>query len=102
VDERHGFVVVALVVVLVLDEAEVDEVAHGGTRVPAHVVGIDVDLLQVPDHFVLIGDIGLRTRCCRREARRIRLVAICARAIDCRKREGICDLKYSIVIHAHK
>ncbi len=101
-DERHRLVVVALVVVLVLDEAEADEVAHGRTCVPAHVVRVHVDLLEVPNHLVLVGDVGLRTGRRRREARWVGLVAVGARDINRREGKGICDLEDSIAVHPHK
>ncbi len=101
-DERHRLVVVALVVVLVLDEAEADEVAHGRTCVPAHIVRVHVDLLEVPDHLVLVGDVGLRTGGRRREARWVGLVAVGARDVNRREGKGVCDLEYSIAIHPHK
>ncbi len=81
-DESDGLLVLALVVELVLDEAKVDEVAHGRTCVPAHVVRIDVDLLQVPDHVVLVDDIGLRAGGRGGKTRRIVLVAVGVGDID--------------------
>ena len=45
VNESDSLVVLALVVILVLDETDIHKVTHSSARVPAYVVGVDVDLL---------------------------------------------------------
>lgn len=51
-----------LVMVLVFDGVGIDKVAEVCTRVPAYVVGIDVDFTQLLDHLGLVGGIAFGAR----------------------------------------
>ena len=101
-NQSHDAVIVPLVVVLILDEAEVDEVAHSRARVPTDVVGVDVDLLQMSYHVILVYDVGLCTRGCGSKAGGVILVAINAGDIDSGKGESVRDLEDTIVVHTNK
>lgn len=101
VDKRDGVLVVLLVVVLVLDEAEGDKVAHGRTGVPSNIVRIHVDLLEVSDHLVLVGDVGLLSGSRGGERRGIVLVAVGGRGVDGREGEGVGDLEDITTVHAN-
>lgn len=100
VHKSDDIAVLALVVILVLDEAEVDEVAHGGAGVPADIVGVNVNLLEVSYHLVLVVDIGLCARGGSGQTGSIVLVGIGASDIDSREREGVCNFKEAVVVHA--
>ena len=99
-DEGDGLLVVLLVVVLVLDEAHVDEVAHGGAGVPADIVGVDVDLLEVTDHLVLVDNVGLGAGSGGGEGGGIGAV-IAAGDVDGGELEGVGDLDDTVVVHAN-
>jgi hypothetical protein len=101
VNEGDGVLVGALVVKLVLDEVHVDKVAHGGTCVPTNVVGIDVDLLEVSDHLVLVGNVLLLSGSSSGELRGIALVAIGGGGVDGREREGVGDFKKAFTLHSN-
>lgn len=100
VDEGNSGSVVLLVVVLVLDEAEVDKVAERGAGVESDVVGIDVDLLQVTDHLVLVDNVGLLARSGSGGERAVALVALGGSAVDGGEGEGVCDFERLLVVHA--
>lgn len=46
-----------LVVVLVLNKVQVDKIAQVGAGVPADVVGVNVNLAQMSNHFSLVGGV---------------------------------------------
>jgi hypothetical protein len=48
---------------LVLDEVLVDKVAHAGADVPAHALGVHVDLPQKFDHLCLVCNVALGSGC---------------------------------------
>ncbi|KUI61723.1 hypothetical protein VP1G_11265 [Cytospora mali] len=103
VDQGDDAVVLALVVVHVLDETQVNKVAHGGASIPANVVGIDVDLLEVPYHLVLVTDVGLCAGGGGSQAGGVvLLVGIGAGSIGGREGEGVCDLEDAVVGHTNK
>lgn len=52
----------ALVKCLVLDERLAYEVAEGAADVPAHILGINIDLAHQFEHFILVGGAGLGAR----------------------------------------
>lgn len=58
--EDRPLVHLLLVVILVLDDVEIHEIAHVGAGVPSHVVRIRVHLPQHLDHFRLVNGICLR------------------------------------------
>lgn len=103
VDEGDDVVVLALVVVLVLDEAQVDEVAHGGAGVPADVVGIDVDLLEMPYHLILVVDVGLCAGGGGSQGGGIGLlVGVGAGDVGGGEGEGVCDLEDAVAVHTNE
>lgn len=102
VDKRDNAVVLTLVVILVLDEAEVDEIAHRGTGVPTDVVSVDVNFFEMPDHLALIVDVGLGTRSSRSQTRSIVLVCIGPGDVDGRERESVGDFNNAVDVHAHE
>lgn len=89
--------------ILVLDHVEVDKVAQIRARVPANIVGIDIDLPELFDHFHLIGAICLGSRsgsgqiCCRVL---VVMVAIGGRDFDGGERKRVCDLQVGLDVHA--
>ncbi|KAI6757113.1 hypothetical protein HG531_002938 [Fusarium graminearum] len=101
VNEGDGVLVGALVVELVLDKVHIDKVAHGGTCVPTDVVGIDVDLLEVSDHLILVGNVLLLSGGSSGELRSIALVAIGCSGVDGREREGVGDFKETFTLHSN-
>lgn len=100
VDEGNGLGVVLLVVVEVLDEVEADKVAHVGANVPADVVGVDVDLLQVSDHLVLVGNVCLLARGGGSHQGAIVLVSVETRGLSGGEVEGVGDLENTVLVHA--
>lgn len=101
VDEGDGVLVGALVVELVLDEVHVDEVAHGGACVPTNVVRINVDLLEVSDHLILVGDVLLLSGSSSGELGGIVLVAVGSGGVDGREREGVGDFEETFTLHSN-
>jgi len=90
-------VLLLLVVELVLHEVRIHKVAHARADIPAHTLRVDVDLPQVLDHFVLVGDIALGARRCGSQTRGIGLVVgVLLRGRLCcgdRKLEAVGDLE---------
>lgn len=101
VDEGDSVLVGALIVELVLDEVQVDKVAHGGACVPTNVVGVDVDLLEVSDHLILVVNVVLLSGSSSGDLRSIVLVAIGRSGVDGRERERVGDLEKALVLHAN-
>lgn len=88
--------------VLVLDEARVDKVSHSRARVPADVVSVDVDLLEMSDHVVLVDDVGLGARCSSSKGRGVILVATFGACyVHRREWESIRNLENAILIHTN-
>ena len=103
-DEGDGLVVLALVVILVLDETDVNKVAHGSARVPPDVVGVNVDFLKVADHVVLVDDVGLGAGGGGGQGRGVVLVGagttVETGEVDSREWEGVGDLEEAVLVHA--
>lgn len=100
VDKRNRpLVQLLLVKVLVLDHVHVDEVAHVGARVPSDIVRIDVYLPQHPDHLILVGNVGLRSRSGRCRVGRGVVKVRFRRHLNDGEREGVGDLQSTINVH---
>lgn len=102
VNERdRPLVRLALVVELVLDGVQVDEVAHAGACVPAHIVRVHVDLAQELDHLVAIGDVLFGAGSSGGKAgSRVVLAVFGGHMSDLGERERICDFEDAVLLHA--
>lgn len=101
-NQRDDIVVFTLIVILILNEAKIDKVAHGGAGVPADVVGVDIDFFEMPDHLALVVNVGLGTRGCGSQARSIILMSVGTCDVDSRERESIGDFNDAVDVHAHE
>ena len=106
VDQADGALVdLLLVVVLVLDKAHVDEVAHVCAGVPSDVVGVHVNLAKLVDHSSLIGNVRLGAWCsCGSVRRRVVVVLVVGVGlwdIGGREGEAVCDLEEAVLVHAN-
>lgn len=99
VNDGNGGSVILLVVVLVLDEAQVDKVTHGGTGIPSDIVGVDVDLLEKADHVILVDHAGLLPGSGGSNGRGIVLVRVGGRRFGYGEGKGVCDLEEVVLIH---
>ena len=101
-DGDGSLVELFLVMILVLDHVQVDKVAQICAGVPANIVGIDIDLPELLDHFHLIGTVCLGSRSgsgqiCRRVL--VVMVAIGGRDFDGGERKRVCDLQVGLDVH---
>lgn len=90
-----------LVEVLVLDDVQVDEVAHVGAGVPPDVVRVDVHLPQHPDHLRLVGHVRFRSGSGRRGVWRGAVKMRVRRHLDHGEREAVGDLQSSPDVHTN-
>lgn len=102
VHQSDGSGVVLLVVDLVLDEVEVHKVAHGGTDVPTNVVGVNVDLLKVPDHVVLVHCVGLLPRGSSGDRGGVVLVRVGRGGLSAGEGERVGHLEHAVDIQANE
>lgn len=104
VHEGDGALVeLRLVKVLVLDHVEGDEVAEVGARVPAGVVGVDVDFAELADHVDLVGGVGFGARGGGGEVRggvAVVVVAVGLGDFGGGEGEGVGDLELGGDVHA--
>ena len=98
-----AFVELLLILVLVLNEVEVDEVAEVGARIPASIVGIDVYFPEFTYHVRLIGDVRFGARGGSGDIRGGVVVVVTVSVglwnFDCRKGEGVGDLELGGDVH---
>lgn len=101
--KRHrSFIGILLVVVLVLDEGAVAEVAHVGAGVPPNAIRVNIDFPKALNHLCLIRCVGFRSRrrCSIVNMRTIVLRIL--REIDDREWEAVGDFERAVNIHANE
>lgn len=91
-----------LIMILILHHIQVDKVAQIRAGIPANVVGVDIDLTELFDHFHLIGTVGLGSWGGSSQIRRgvlVIMVAIGGRNFDGGERERVRDLQVGLNVH---